>query len=570
MPSHSRRITDLDVIPPNDGDIDRGTIEHPLFGGGGRRSSPKKGSPDRRGADDVVVVVGGGRNGRRKRERRHNIIDMTTTTTATAATSTARWKVLSVVVLSILILVLSYVNYLLLGELDPGGGIGTIGATAPGGWTTREYDDGDPSSAGDTENGTEREMARLVTLRRKVEETREDVRAMRGMVEKIRSGRGRGGLDDDGTDGGEFPRLTCTPDVARRQADRLNERFREWWSHSACPDQAWMGGMIEVFRSGSTTTTMPYLMLDVGCNKGYASADFLDALSPGSGINPSSLVDAIRSVSRETKTRIDRDGGVCNDSKRRLNPDRTTERMVQVHCFEPSPATYNMLKLARSKLIHADGGVAGGGGAMWNIHNLGLHSEVGDMMWHPACANAVGDELCTIVPDGTMEGAITVPVVTVDRFLKDAYSKAAGGGEGRVVVHLLKIDAEGLDPAVLGGSTNLLTRSGAILVTFEFNPRLSEKKENPHGMWGKGGNPRKDLLEVTSWLDGLGYDCYVDSRRVDNGERDKGVPDAPALYRITGNCLTEEPRVRGWANVVCASRKFKKAASMLRNLATMV
>jgi len=107
------------------------------------------------------------------------------------------------------------------------------------------------------------------------------------------------------------------------------------------------------------------------------------------------------------------------------------------------------------------------------------------------------------------------------------------------------------------------------LVMFEFNPGLSEK-ENPHGMWGRGGKPRKRLLEVTQWLDQLGYDCYLDTRLVDAKERRKGVPGAPALYRITGDCLTEEPRVRGWANVVCAARRFPNAAALLRNLATMV
>ena len=108
------------------------------------------------------------------------------------------------------------------------------------------------------------------------------------------------------------------------------------------------------------------------------------------------------------------------------------------------------------------------------------------------------------------------------------------------------------------------------MVMFEFNPGLSEK-EDPHGMWGTGGNPPKKLLEVTTWLDEFGYDCYLDTRLVDERERKKGVQDdAPALYRITGDCLVDEPKVRGWANVVCASRKFGNVASTLRNLATMV
>ena len=371
---------------------------------------------------------------------------------------------------------------------------------------------------------------------------------------------------------GEFERITCTPAVASRQAARMNKRFVEWWSHSACPDQVWFQDIGYIFEvasheeeNGQAPNNNPYLVLDIGCNKGYTSADFFDALSPGTQINPHSLVGAIRAVATDMNTKFDRDGGVCNDSNKPLNMDRDTKRQVEVHCFEPSPATYNMLTLARKKLMPQG---VNEEKAIWHMHNVGLHEVDGEMSWHKACATAVGDELCTIVPDGT-EGAIRVPVVTVDKFLKDEYPIANSGGVSLPLVHMLKIDAEGLDPAVLNGATSLLTQNRAIMVMFEFNPGLSEGKGDPHGMWGRHGNPHKDLLEVTTWLDELGYDCYLDTRLVDQRERDKGVPDAPALYRITGGCLTEEPRVRGWANVVCASRKFPNAASMLSNFATM-
>ncbi|KAL3777009.1 hypothetical protein ACHAW5_006981 [Stephanodiscus triporus] len=570
--AHSGGIIHLDGVSSND-------YEGSSSGRGGAPPSggrPEEGgsypSSSGRGRGGTTTVVG---------RRRHP-----------PTASMARWKVASLLALSSLAVALVRVNYLLVRELGPGGVVagGGGGASAAAlafgglvGTTTTRTTTAAPPPGNTTSSRSETEARRkrLAHLRIKVEEAREGVRTMRTMVGNLRRRRegkrrgidarrprvGEGGGDAGGGGGGggggrgSFPRLTCSPDVARVQAERLDRRFAEWWSHSACPDQAWMEAVMnEIFdddddddqrRGGgggggggggtSSSSSSPYLMLDVGCNKGYASADFLDAISPGTGVNPASLVNAIRSVAKDTNARIDRDGGVCNDSKRRLNRDRKTQRTAVVHCFEPSPATYNMLKLARAKLMpdHDDdddddggGGGGGGGGARWIIHNLGLHSEVGDMSWHPACANAVGDELCTIVPDGSMEGAITVPVVTVDRFLRDAYPDADEGGGGGVV-HLLKIDAEGLDPAVLAGSKDLLTRSGAMLVTFEFNPRLSEKKENPHGMWGKGGNPRTDLLKVTKWLDKLGYDCYVDSRRVDDSERGKGIPEAPVLYRIT-------------------------------------
>ncbi|KAL7533367.1 hypothetical protein ACHAWF_004468 [Thalassiosira exigua] len=450
------------------------------------------------------------------------------------------WKALFLSSLLLLVGFLVRLNYQLAQELSMDQG--TAAAVAVSGVAP---------SANDIED--EGAQKRLASLRKKVSTMKEKVGVMKGMVEDIK--RQNAGM------GSEFQPLTCTPETARKQAARMNKRFQEWWSHSACPDQVWMENVTNVFRreqgvvGGKGDGLKPFLILDIGCNKGYTSADFFDALSPGTNMNPKQLLNAIRAVARDMKTKFDRDGGVCNDANKPLNKDRKTERNVEVHCFEPSPATYNMLKAARSKLMNQEHK------AKWHIHNVGLHEKNGQMSWHSACASSVGDELCTIVPDDT-EGAVQVPVVTVDKFLENRYQEMP-------LVHMLKIDAEGLDPAVLTGSTRLLTQNRAAMVMFEFNPGLSEK-DPPHGMWGKRGNPRKKLLEVTGWLDELGYDCYLDTHLVEKRESDKGVPVAPALYRITGDCITEEPRVRGWANVVCAARKFEDAALVLRKLATMV
>lgn len=467
-------------------------------------------------------------------------------------TSMTWWKYLIISSLILLVSFLVRLNYQLVKELGQ-----PTRSGAPGAETTSTED---PAA-----------QKRLASLRRQVSTMKKKVGTMKGVVEDIKRQK-VGAVGAPSSSGyninanGEFERLTCTPDVARTQANRMNKRFSEWWSHSACPDQVWMENIHHIFDTamgGVPSDDKPYLILDIGCNKGYTSADFFDALSPGSNINPSTLVHAIRAIAREMNTKFDRDGGVCNDSNKPLNKDRDTKRGVEVHCFEPSPATFNMLETARTKLMPL-GVNTPQGKAMWHIHNSGLHEVNSQMSWHPACAKSVGDELCTIVPDDT-DGAISVPVVTVDQFLKDTYPTEAS----LPLVHMLKIDAEGLDPAVLTGSTLLLTQSKAIMVMFEFNPGLSEK-DPPHGMWGRRGNPHKSLLEVTTWLDQLGYDCYLDTHLVSEKERIKGVPDAPALYRITGNCLTAEPGVRGWANVVCASRKYGNVASMLRNLATMV
>lgn len=353
---------------------------------------------------------------------------------------------------------------------------------------------------------------------------------------------------------GALERYECTPEIAKKQEDRLKSRNHEWWSHSACTDQLWIERLIPngLLKSNDDS---PYLVLDVGCNKGYTSADFLDALSPGAGMNPDSLVTAIRSIEKEDNVKYDRDCGVCNDCKKELNKDRSSVREVDIHCFEPSPATYGMLTRVQEKLKVEENSKQS---ARWHVHNLGLHETSGNMAWHKACNTAVGDELCTIVPDGTPE-SISVGVVTVDDFLEKNLKGA------QPVVHVLKIDAEGIDPAVLKGAERTLREQRAIFVVFEFNPQLSEKGDHPHGMWGRGGKPHKDLLEVTNWLDELSYDCFLDSK-VDGP---KNV-NAPPLYMITGGCLSKEPDVRGWANVVCASRAYPAAAKELRKLATLL
>jgi FkbM family methyltransferase len=422
---------------------------------------------------------------------------------------------------------------------------------------------------------------KLKKLRKEVGMMREKVNDMKVLRKEMKGGSGAqsskfkvtasktdGKLSGTINSSGELEKIICTASQAKAQTTRSNKRFNEWWSHSACPDQAWMDSIYDTFHTATQNTNFPsnllkkddqdkpFLVLDIGCNKGYTSADFFDALSPGTGMNPKNLVRAIREIAKEDKTKFDREGGVCNDADKPLNKDTSTKRDVEIHCFEPSPATYNMLTRAKTKLLPKEEG------AKWHIHNLGVHQVNGAMAWHSACASAVGDELCTIVEEGT-EDSISVPVVTVDSFLTDTYKT-----NEMPLVHMLKVDAEGLDPAVLSGSTELLTQNRAMMVMFEFNPGLGGG-EHPHGMWGPKGNPHKDLLEVTSWLDSLGYDCYLDTR-VPKGKEVGSVPDAPALYRITGDCLTEEPKVRGWANVVCGSRKWGSVAWELRRLATMV
>ncbi|KAL7461827.1 hypothetical protein ACHAXS_002233 [Conticribra weissflogii] len=516
---------------------------------------------------------------------------------ATASSSTMTWwKWLFLFALVSLVLLLVRLNYQLMRELgryhDD-----TLGVQ-PAAEITRKGRGGKTKmTVRASMEGAAKDAQKLKSLREQVSDMKTKLNEMNKLVEEMTKhgevGKSKGGGGGNGErerrakidSRGQLERLTCDSDMATLQTDRMNKRFAEWWSHSACPDQVWMENIADAFDAATSSFTAgddgsasPYLILDIGCNKGYTSADFLDALSPGTHMNPHSLVEAIESIAQEDNTKYDRDCGVCNDCKKPLNPDTTTRRAVDVHCFEPSPATYQMLTRAHKKLMPKDNDSDNkhsennhendiNNGAKWHIHNVGLHQIDGQLSWHKACASAVGDELCTIVPEGTPD-AITVPVITVDSFLRDTYmSDPNGGNKEMPLVHMLKIDAEGLDPAVITGSRTLLSQNRAVMVMFEFNPGLSEK-DPPHGMWGKRGNPKKTLLEVVQELDDLGYDCYLDTRVPREKEKFRGeaVKEAPALYRITGGCLKEEPKVRGWANVVCASRRFGGVAEGLSRL----
>lgn len=467
----------------------------------------------------------------------------------------ASWKYVFLASLFLLVCFLARLNFQLVKQL--GHGVSKV----------------EPASTGGLSSSVAEDERRVSQLRKNVSEMKDSLNGMKGVlgeIERKQAELSSGVAGSSGSSAASFPRLTCSSEIAALQTARINKRFNEWWSHSACPDQVWMEGIHGFFDAATPPTekSKPYLILDIGCNKGYTSADFLDALSPGTGMNPSSLVTAIREIAKEDNTKFDRDGGVCNDSNKPLNTDRNTRRDVEVHCFEPSPATYKMLNRARTKLISGSEG-----GAVWHIHNKGLHEVNSEMSWHKACGASVGDELCTIV-DASTPDSIRVPVVTVDKFLEDTY--LTGGAVEMPLVHMLKVDAEGLDPAVLNGASVLLKSNRAIMTMFEFNPGLSEGKDpaTHHGMWGRNGNPKKTLLDVTDWLDTLGYDCYLDTHLPNEREKRDGVSDkpedTPALYRITGGCMREEPRVRGWANVVCACRKFGMVAESLRKFATMV
>ena len=113
----------------------------------------------------------------------------------------------------------------------------------------------------------------------------------------------------------------------------------------------------------------------------------------------------------------------------------------------------------------------------------------------------------------------------------DAWAAAAGV----VVIDVLAIDAEGLDPLVLDGAEALLAAGAVRMLFFEY-----------HGLraWRE-----RSLRTVVERLDELaGMDCYLLQR-------------GQAL-RLTG-CWREEFETKAWSNVACAPRAERAIAAAL-------
>jgi len=128
---------------------------------------------------------------------------------------------------------------------------------------------------------------------------------------------------------------------------------------------------------------------------------------------------------------------------------------------------------------------------------------------------------------------VQVQQITVDDLCRD---------EGLDAVDLLAVDTEGYDPMVIVGATNLLSRRRIRVLEFEYSKA---------GVW-----PLHHLRDLTTKLDGLGMECFVEST-------------CGRTYRIT-RCWSGALRpenMHAVSNVVCALRSEWEVLGYLRDRA---
>jgi hypothetical protein len=218
-----------------------------------------------------------------------------------------------------------------------------------------------------------------------------------------------------------------------------------------------------------------------------------------------------------------------------------------VWSFEALPATYERL-VARGT---AEGWPAAG----WSAVLGAVGSEDGGVA-RLYSTGADGDRQATMSPEHiTANGNfVEVPRVSLDGWAQregylapaaaaGAAATATGAGAGAGVplsagrprlvarrrIHMLKIDAEGFDPAVLDGAAGLLAAGAPSFLSFEYNDKWA---------WQGAGFT---LPAAVGAARAAGYLCFLI------------VPDG--LVPLSGGLWDPRLEVRVWSNVLCGRRE---------------
>ena len=225
--------------------------------------------------------------------------------------------------------------------------------------------------------------------------------------------------------------------------------------------------------------------------------------------------------------------------------------LAVTHCFEPVPATFEVLRRA------AAGGNGGGGdgfagepyvesarrAALFSpqgadgksatrIHNLALSNASGEALMFTT--EDVADSVVSSFfkgADPSLSQAVAVNVTTVDAFcFSDGFGSESPGALAHVDV--LKIDTEGADPLVLAGAARMLAAGRVNLIAWEYGH-----------VWTVAVDTGVHNLEsTTAALDAMGYDSFLLGR-----ER---------AIKLNGNCWARQYEFWWWSNIVSIRRDW--------------
>lgn len=293
--------------------------------------------------------------------------------------------------------------------------------------------------------------------------------------------------------------VTCSKAEATKYASLFvkNAAF-----NTSCPPMHWLNKLEEILDASSE----PLTFFDIGCNKGFTSAKFFGLFAEDVAFKPTEV------LSGEFDEQL---CGACRDCEEEIMKKTSIlHDRVDVYCFEPSHANLQFLLQLKSRFFPTTGRLVRKG-VQWHILNMAAYNS-SSFAPFPDCKGEGCSLAGTNLTGGDNRQRFTwVPTTTVDRFVQEV---------GIRNLTLLKIDAEGYDPAVLKGAMRSIRTGVVKLITFEYNK----------GVWLE-----YKLEDFVDWFDEYGFICYFD-----------GV----FLTRLTG-CWFPRFEFYSWANVVCVHRE---------------
>ena len=290
--------------------------------------------------------------------------------------------------------------------------------------------------------------------------------------------------------------------------------------HSNCPSDNWHDRAAPLLAATAASASQPLVMLNVGANKGFNLAEWMQRYTPADVSNKKWHNLMMNKADPPCALQCCGVCLICHTKRKKQIASAT----LQMHAFELQPSNERLLR----QLVALTN-------APVEVHAQAVSNATGVVYTRDSGAPGYESVSAMRSPRGKPNKLITRNVTTIDTFM------AARGIER---VGLVSIDTEGWDAFVMRGMEKAMRARKIDAVEFEYTrawkPNLGEKALSQH-------------LE---WLDGVGYTCFWQGNR-------------GALAQANGGCWKEEYHARishRWSNLVCTAREDLK--SLFRETST--
>ena len=316
---------------------------------------------------------------------------------------------------------------------------------------------------------------------------------------------------------------------------------------SRCPSSNWKAQSMSRSLLREQKGGRPLVYVNVGANKGFAVAEFLQRFHDDGGSAPSNAAwyKAIRAIKPSGMFQC----GMCSACKDEPPPigDRYNVS-VRVYAFELLKGNHWLLtklfERYRVPGVAVNAAVSNYTGTAWAPTGVRTGQEWSSAEMGEAAkslrSTGGGHATASVQASGNAAGVTLagrgaararklrlapVPSLTIDGW---------AASEEVARIDWLSIDAEGWDALILEGAASLLAARRVEILEFEYHSK---------GMWAATMplTDRRDLKRVLSMLHGHGYTCFWQG---DDGQ----------LAQASGGAWCNSFEWRGHSNLVCAHR----------------